>query len=89
MHPSKKEAVVYRKLDDQGLALDPESDMLYGFNKVARAIWELCDGKSAIAEIASVIAQDYEVDYNRALQDTRDFLSECVRRGLLLTSDPC
>ena len=87
MHPNRREAIVYRSLDDRGWALDPVSDRLYKFNRVARTIWELCNGRSTIPEIASTVSQRYEVDYGRAIQDTQDFLHECAIQGLLLISD--
>jgi hypothetical protein len=51
---------------------------------VASRIWELCDGRSAVEDIAAAIVEEFEVDLATARRDVAEFVREMLEDGLLL-----
>jgi hypothetical protein len=65
-----------------------KSSTLYTLNESATRIWEAADGQRSIEEIArNVIAEEYEVDYNTAMQDTLALVRRLEKDGLLLVHE--
>ncbi len=72
-----------RLVDDETVLLDLESGMYFGLDGVGQRIWNsLSEGKS-LGEAARIIAAEYDVEEDQALQDAIEFTSDLVERGLL------
>ena len=52
-------------------------------NGVGARLWELMDGQRNIAEMARVIAAEYEVSLITAESDAQTFCQDLAGRGLL------
>ena len=52
-------------------------------NKTAAFIWEACDGKSGIDEIASKICERFEVDYKEAHDDVNNVVKTLTKASVL------
>lgn len=53
-------------------------------NEVGARVWQLVDGLRSVADIVSVICDEYEVQRESAAADTLSFLTELQGKGLLL-----
>ncbi len=62
---------------------EKETDSLHVLNATARAIWELCDGKTSPSEMASAISELTGVDSAAAESDVRHTLSRLQESGLV------
>ncbi|RKY59458.1 MAG: hypothetical protein DRP94_03480 [Candidatus Latescibacterota bacterium] len=71
--------------DGDGLVLVPSGheEPAYRLNKVASAIWELCNGRHSPRQIAKVLTGRFEVSEDDCLKDVLDFLSLMHREGLI------
>jgi hypothetical protein len=55
----------------------------YEIDDVGVSIWELCDGHHTAEQIVEALTREYDVDYDAALADCRDFIQDLRAKGLL------
>ena len=79
---SKSKHVVTRVVDGEAVIVEPQKGMVNVINTVGSRIWELLDGKHTVAEIANVIADEYEVSPEQALSDTMEFIEDIESKRL-------
>ena len=53
-------------------------------NPVGSRIWELCDGRRSVREIAAAIVGEFDVDPATAERDAAEFVREMLEGSLLL-----
>ncbi len=78
--------VLWRELDGEAVLLDPAEGCTYNLNRVGTLIWKLLDGNHTASDIASAICQEFEVEYEQALQDMERLFDE-LRHHKLLQSE--
>jgi hypothetical protein len=77
--------VMSRLVGDETVLLDLASGFYFGLDGVGKRIWEMLAAGSNLAETASVITAEFEVDEATAQADVIEFANDLVRRGLLET----
>lgn len=90
------DSAVYRKhpdaasrvFGDDAMIVLPGASSITILNPVGSRVWDLIDGKKTMAEIARIIEEEYEVKYEQALEDVRDFTSELSARGMVASDSP-
>ena len=60
---------------------------IYTLNSVGGDVWNLIDGKRTVAEIVSVLGEEYEVDAATVAADVRQLLDE-MQEEKLIVSEP-
>jgi hypothetical protein len=81
--PKHTDAYDGRDLGDEFLFYNREGDKLHVLNGTAREIYLLCDGHKPTEQIATTIADRYDVEQTVALDDTREAIQELINLGLL------
>ena len=61
---------------------------IYSFNGTGTLIWKLLDSPRTVADLATAVAQEYEVDAAQAEQDVTSFVSEMKAVGLVEVPAP-
>lgn len=61
---------------------------IYSFNGTGTLIWKLLETPKSVAELATAIAQEYEVEPERAERDVADFVGEMKAVGLVEVPAP-
>lgn len=61
---------------------------IYSFNGTGTLIWKLLETPKSVAELATAIAQEYEVEPERAERDVADFVGEMKAVGLVEVPEP-
>ncbi|MGP0020700.1 MAG: PqqD family protein [Candidatus Sulfotelmatobacter sp.] len=56
---------------------------IYSFNGTGTLIWKLLESPRTVAQLATAVAEAYEVDRSRAERDVTDFVSEMKSAGLV------
>lgn len=75
--------VMSRLVGDETILMDLSTGIYFGLDGVGKRIWEtIAEGRN-LAEVAAVIATEYEVDDDRAQNDVVEFIAGLVERGLL------
>jgi hypothetical protein len=78
-----QEHVLTSKLEDESLLLDLWSGNYFALNDTALRIWELVDGKRSIAQIADVIAREFDLAAADASENAQAFLGALSRASLV------
>ena len=78
--PKRKDAIV-RELGDEFVIYDRESDKAHCLNRTAADVWQLCDGKRTVADIARLLQKNSEAA--AAEQAVSVTLRKLERAGLL------
>ena len=81
--PTKMDHLIQHDLDDEVLVYDPVVDRTHRLNVSATRIWELCDGTRSLEDIARVLTEQFEVEFETALQDARAVLEQLKEEQLL------
>ena len=83
---SRAKDIATRKLGDETIVMSVRSSRLFTLNESATQIWDVADGQHSIEQIVhDVICEQYEVDYDTALQDAVELVQKLANDGLLLT----
>lgn len=56
---------------------------IYSFNGTGTLIWKLLESPRTIAELASAVSEDYDVEVAQAERDVREFVEEMRTAGLV------
>lgn len=80
-NPKRELDVRFRKLGDRYI-LAKGMDT-YEIDQVASLIWQCCDGNHSIADIASKIVEQYDVDYQQAAADCAEYVEVLRERGMV------
>lgn len=81
--PVQRPDIVRKRVDEEVLLFDTQSQEAHFINQTAELIWDLCDGKHNEEDIAKEISSKYDMDVSRVLGDVRILLSEFEEKQLL------
>ena len=81
--PTKPKDLIHRKLGDEIMAVNLNNKFFYNLDSLGSFIWERCDGRHSVAQIAEAITEEYEVEPEVAIQDCEQFIQELVQEGML------
>lgn len=68
---------------ERSLLLVPGQDIAHVLNPTARALWDLCDGRTSPQEIAGAVCEVFDVDPHDAARDVAAALERLEAAGLL------
>ena len=84
-----REKTAYRVIDDEAVIVDLEDSTFHALNPVATFIWEQMDGKTRVEEIIQGVCREFDVDYETAEKDCREFVNMLKHQGMVtLSPDP-
>lgn len=69
--------------------LDVRGGVVLASNAVGARIWRLIEAEQDPSEIARSIANEFEVDLERARRDVDAFVAALRARGIVAGEDPC
>lgn len=82
--PRQAEGVMLTDADEESILYDPIQGNVHILNETGASIWELCDGRRTIEEIAKIIEIDFEAEDESVLADVKEFVEELEKQGLLI-----
>ncbi len=85
--PRRHPDTASRTYDGEAFIVLSHSHVYKILNGVGTRVWDLIDGARTIQAIAETIAQEYDVEGDRALQDVTDFIGELGANGMLAPGD--
>jgi coenzyme PQQ biosynthesis protein PqqD len=74
--------ILSQRVDDQLVLLSPRDGQYFALDEVGGRLWELCDGAHTIADIADVLAHEYDAPRATIETDVRELLHELVDEKL-------
>jgi hypothetical protein len=85
--PPRRRDVDVHELGDEAILTLPGDGCTYHLNQTARVVWERCDGATTTREMATMLACDYEVAFDEALNDVEELIAWLAEASLL--REPC
>lgn len=82
----RTERAVHGELPEETVLLDLEAETAVRLNATGAWIWERLEQPRQVSELASGLAERFEIDEERALGDVVAFAREMTRRQLLAAS---
>lgn len=76
------------ELGGEVVILGLQDSVYYGLTNVGARIWQLVQTPRTLAEIAAILASEYEVAPDRAATDVHRLLTDLEARGLVAISPP-
>lgn len=64
-----------------------ELNDIFTLNELASSVWDLIDGDRSISDISMVIASEYDVAPDQALEDTRELIAQFTE-ATVISLDP-
>ncbi len=83
-YPDKSPQTASRVIDDEAVIIMPQENKVRVLNEAGSRIWELANGSRGIDRIASLIAEEFDVSYDHALNDTREFINDLYGKDMLV-----
>jgi len=81
----KNPALAWREIDDETVIISPQDSVMHELNNTGSFLWKNIDGDKSAAELAELLAANYEVTPDIALSDTQALLEEMSSRKLVVT----
>ena len=81
----RREALEWRAVDGEVVALDLESSVYLGANDSGALLWEKLASGSTVEELSRSLVDTYGIAPDVADADVRAFLSAMAAHGLLIT----
>jgi hypothetical protein len=81
--PSSLAHYVERELDGQAILCGPDTGNTYYLNETALAVWRRCDGVTETRKIAAEQCENFEVDFETALDHVEQLVALFTESGLL------
>jgi len=77
------ENIIWRRIGDDVVIIKDDGLATHVLNKTAAYIWELCDGKRGIDEIAASLCERYDVSPEEARADARETIENLTKAGII------
>ena len=78
--------MAWRAIDDRAVIIDSNAAQVHDLDEVGSFLWFAADGQANLAEIASSLTEEFEVDFEEALTDAREFFETLEKKGLVSLS---
>ena len=82
-YPMRRSDLSVRFIEGETVILDRHRKLIHQLNETASYIWERCDGRSTVAEVARELAGAFRIDVDSAARDTASVVRELERMGLI------
>lgn len=84
----KNPILAWREIDGETVIIFPDESVMHELNDTGSFIWKHLDGERTAADLARLIASEYEVAFDVALADTNELLGLLASRKLLVPATP-
>jgi hypothetical protein len=81
--PRRKPQAAFRIYQGEATIVLPDGSTIKVLNEVGSRIWDLIDGNRGATELASIIAEEFDVDTEIARRDVNEFLENLASHDML------
>ena len=78
-----RERILFRRIVDEGLLLDLETDLAFRLNQVGTRIVELLDEGRDVESLERQLCAEFSIDEDRCAQEVGRFLEQLKSKGLI------
>jgi hypothetical protein len=80
----KNPALAWREIDEETVIISPTESVMHELNDTGSFLWKNIDGCRTTADLAALLAENYEVTPEVALADTESLIQELASRKLIV-----
>jgi coenzyme PQQ biosynthesis protein PqqD len=80
----RQDGVLAQEAQGQTVLLRLEDGGYYALDEVGAMIWELCDGRRAVAEIVAILCEEFDAAESTVREDVLEFIGDLRRERLLV-----
>jgi hypothetical protein len=80
----KNPALAWREIEEATVIISPNDSVMHELNATGSFLWRNIDGHKSAADLAVLLAENYEVTPDMALTDTQSLLEEMSSKKLLV-----
>jgi hypothetical protein len=80
--PPRRDDVLVEELDGEVVFSDPRTTRAFHLNGTAYFVWQRCDGRTTTRQIADALMAEYDVEFDRALDDVEQLVVFFALNGL-------
>jgi Coenzyme PQQ synthesis protein D (PqqD) len=85
---ARSQAIASRLLGGEMMIMSAADSTFFTLNSVATVVWQAADGRTPLSEIvAHHVCGEFEVDFETAHRDVRQFVENLSSHGILLVSE--
>jgi len=77
------ENVLFQEVDGEAVLLSLDEGLYYGLDDLGTRIWKFINEELELEQMVDRIAEEYEVEPERARADLENFLAELEESGLI------
>lgn len=74
--PVRGEGVLCQRAGDRLVLLSLETGLYYALDEVGARVWELCDGRRGLAQIAAVVVDEFDAPPATVARDVAELVRE-------------
>lgn len=78
----KVKTILNEDVGDSTVVFDSNKNKIYTFGNIENIIWKNIDCKNK-EELAKIILEEYEADYEQVLADVQTFIDQLIEYGLI------
>jgi hypothetical protein len=68
-YPKRRDDIHTRLVEGEAVLLDRQQDLIHQLNRTATYVWDCCDGCTSLTEIATQLAEAFDIPQELALRD--------------------
>lgn len=82
------ENVLFQKVADETVILEPNTGEYYTLNAIGTFIVELFQQGNTKAEVLNLVLANYQADQAEVTQDIDELVTQMLKQGLLIIAEP-
>ena len=68
-YPKRRDDIHTRVVEGEAVLLDRQRDLIHQLNGTATYVWDCCDGRTSLTEIATQLAEAFDIPQELAIRD--------------------
>lgn len=81
--PKRAAGIASRRIGEETVLVSPKTGKVFVLNETGSLIWEMCDGKRSVDELAAYLAADFGILPEQAGADVLELIQELAKRELV------
>lgn len=81
--PIKQSRLITKELKNEFLIIDTRNGQIHSLNKTAAMIWQMCDGKLSIDNMAQHVLEKFDASFDKAKSDVEKILRDFHKKDLI------
>jgi len=85
-YPKQRDDIHTRVVEGEAVLLDRQKDLIHQLNCTATYVWNCCDGRTSLTELATQLAEAFDVPQEIAISDLATVIQQFHDLHLLVYS---